>query len=122
VLAKASINPTTRVLGPPQGPRLHTSSNTTPASFRRITNQMAREQREKGLCYYCDEKFVPGHRCQRPQLFMIWDSPNISSEDTVNDLLEPVENEVIPEISFHTMTGTNHPQTMRVLGQLKTRR
>jgi hypothetical protein len=83
---------------------------------------MAREQREKGLCYYCDEKFVPGHRCQRPQLFMIWDSPNISSEDTVNDLLEPVENEVIPEISFHTMTGTNHPQTMRVLGQLKTRR
>jgi hypothetical protein len=99
VLAKPSANPTAGVLGPAQGPRLPVSSNT---SFHRITNQEARERREKGLCYYCDERFVPGHRCQRPQLFMIWDSPNISSEDSVHDLLEPVEEEVIPEIFLST--------------------
>lgn len=25
----------------------------------------------------------------------------------------------MPEISFHAITGTNHPQTMRVVGKLK---
>jgi len=81
------------VLGPPQGPRISTSPSAPPTSFHRITNQEARERREKSLCYYCDEKFIPGHRYQRPQLFMIWDSPNICSEDTANGQLEPVENE-----------------------------
>jgi hypothetical protein len=119
VLAKPSANPTAGVLGPAQGPRLPVSSNT---SFHRITNQEARERREKGLCYYCDERFVPGHRCQRPQLFMISDSPITGSEDSVLDLLEPVEEDVIPEISFHAMTGTEHPQTMHVIGQLKNKK
>ena len=43
---------------------------------------------------------------------MIWDYPNIDSEDSVHDLLEP-------EISFNAMIGTEHPQTMRIVGQLK---
>jgi hypothetical protein len=68
VLAKASANPTAGVLGLAQGPRLPANSNT---SFHRITNQEGYERREKGLCYYYDERFVLGHRCQRPQLFMI---------------------------------------------------
>ncbi|KAL5739505.1 hypothetical protein ACOSQ2_028685 [Xanthoceras sorbifolium] len=33
----------------------------------RITSQEARERREKGLCYSCDEKFIMGHRCQDPK-------------------------------------------------------
>ncbi|KAL5751710.1 hypothetical protein ACOSQ2_022217 [Xanthoceras sorbifolium] len=42
---------------------------------RRITGQEAKERREKGLCYYCNEKFIPDHSCQRPQFFMIEDCP-----------------------------------------------
>jgi hypothetical protein len=53
---------------------------------------------------------------------MIWDSPITGSEDSVLDLLEPVEEDVIPEISFHAMTGTEHPQTMHVIGQLKNKK
>jgi hypothetical protein len=55
------------VLRPPPSQR----ATPSPKSFRRITNQEAKERREKGLCYYCDEKFIPGHRCELPQLFMI---------------------------------------------------
>lgn len=66
--------PTAGILGPPPSQRGKPTA-TAPNSFRRITNQEARERREKGLCYYCDEKFVPGHRCERPQLFMIEIAP-----------------------------------------------
>ncbi|KAK2646653.1 hypothetical protein Ddye_021848 [Dipteronia dyeriana] len=58
------------ILGPPPSNKTNQPS---PFSFRRITNQEARERREKGLSYYCDEKFLPGHHCQKPQLFMIED-------------------------------------------------
>ena len=40
----------------------------------------------------------------------------------MHDLLEPVEEDVVPEISFHAMTGTEHPQTMRVIGQIKNKK
>jgi len=114
VITKASLNPTAGVLGPPQGQRIN-------SPFHKITNQEAKDRREKGLCYYCDEKFVPRHRCQRPQLFMIWDSPDSCINETANDQLE-VENEIIPEISFYAITGTNHPQTVCVIGQLRNKK
>ncbi|KAL5789684.1 hypothetical protein ACOSQ2_004572 [Xanthoceras sorbifolium] len=64
---KENPNPIAGLLGPPP--------STTPTTFQRITSQEARARREKGLCYYCDEKYVPGHHCQQPQFFMIQDSP-----------------------------------------------
>lgn len=51
---RVTPNPTTGILRPPPSQR-GKSTPTTPISFRRITNQEARERREKGLCYYCDE-------------------------------------------------------------------
>jgi hypothetical protein len=29
------------------------------------------ERKERGLCYNCDEKFQPGHKCSRPRLFLL---------------------------------------------------
>ncbi|RVW26324.1 Transposon Tf2-12 polyprotein [Vitis vinifera] len=106
---KASLNPTTGVLGPPPNQRMNQSSNAQPATFLRITNQEARERREKGLCYYCDEKFVAGHRCERPQLFMIEDVPHMNTEDVEGAHPKQEHHEVIPEISFHAIAGTEHP-------------
>ncbi|KAK9189481.1 hypothetical protein WN943_018078 [Citrus x changshan-huyou] len=106
------------VLGPPQTSKInHNASNST-IPFRRITNQEARERRANGLCYYCDEKFVPDYRCQRPQLFMIEDS------NQINLAKEPAEpesedHEVMPEVSAYAISGASHPQTFRVMGKLK---
>jgi len=52
---------------------------------------------------------------------MIWDSADSCTNETANDQLE-VENEIIPEISFHAMIGTDHPQTVRVIGQLRNKK
>ncbi|KAL6340300.1 hypothetical protein AAG906_040737 [Vitis piasezkii] len=40
-------------------------------------------------------------------------------EDIEGDQLEPEPYDALPEISFHAIAGTKHPQTIRVLGKLK---
>jgi hypothetical protein len=87
----------------------------------RISTQEARERREKGLCYYCDEKFIPGHRCQRPQLFMICDAKDQDSVEQSELLPATEDQEAIPEISFHIIASTAHPQTLRVMGRLRSK-
>ncbi|XP_073260170.1 uncharacterized protein [Populus alba] len=105
------------VLGPPLASK--PINNTAPSLFRRITNQEARERREKGLCFYCDEKFIPGHRCQRPQLFMIEDSTPADTDTNEDCTVDIATVESFPEISFHAIAITEHPQTIRVIGKLK---
>ena len=95
------------VLGPPPASKL--VNNAAPSSFRRITNQEAYERRKKGLCFYCDEKFVLGHRCQRPQLFMIEDSRPIETDTSEDCTVDIGIVESFPEISFHAISGTEHP-------------
>ncbi|KAL5705175.1 hypothetical protein ACHQM5_023513 [Ranunculus cassubicifolius] len=51
----------------------HPNHNTMP--FKKINGQEARDRREKGLCYYCNEKYAPGHKCRQPQFYMIEDPP-----------------------------------------------
>ena len=64
-------NPTVGILGPP--PAQQSPLSTIP--IRCLSGQETKECKEKGLCYYCDEKFIPGHHCQHPQFFMIEDFP-----------------------------------------------
>ena len=41
------------------------SSNKTGSEFRRLSDQEVQQKRALGLCYRCDEKFSPGHRCKK---------------------------------------------------------
>jgi hypothetical protein len=91
------------------------------SNVRQISNHEARERQEKGLCYYCDEKFIPCHRCQRPQLFMISDTNDQDSEEQSEVLQAAEDQEAILEISFHAIAGTTHPQTPRVMGRLRSK-
>ena len=43
----------------------------------------------------------------------------MNTEDVEGAHPEQEHHEVIPEISFHAIVGTEHPQTIRVLGKLK---
>ena len=38
--------------------------SSTPA-IRRLSPMEMKERRDKGLCFNCDEKFAPGHRCKK---------------------------------------------------------
>ncbi|KAK4844243.1 hypothetical protein QYF36_017987 [Acer negundo] len=57
---------------------------------------------------------MPGHPCSRPQLFMMVDALPKDGMDDVDMDIKSTE-EAIPEISFHVLAGTTHPQTFRVI-------
>nr|GEU31271.1 transposon Ty3-G Gag-Pol polyprotein [Tanacetum cinerariifolium] len=85
-----------------------------PKPIRHLSNNEARKRREKGLCYYCDDKYTPGHKCSKPQFFMIGDAEEIENENPTNDALETQADEVQGEISFHAISETILPQTLRL--------
>jgi hypothetical protein len=38
------------------------------------------ERQLKGLCYNCDDKYFPGHKCKEKNIFMVI-SEDVSKED-----------------------------------------
>ncbi|GJZ49966.1 transposon ty3-I gag-pol polyprotein [Tanacetum coccineum] len=89
---------------------------------KQLTQKEIADKRAKNLCFYCDEKFVPGHKCSG-QLFSleICAAESNSEEYELEALLEEplVQNfgEYVtdtPVISLHSMTRESTYKTMRV--------
>ncbi|GJV76968.1 retrotransposon-related protein [Tanacetum coccineum] len=104
------------------------SSFNTPYPKRQLSQKEFQERRAKNLCFYCDEKYTPGHSC-RGQVFnleVVADSVDTSQDDsfleTGEDLLqEEGTGEIIeftPQISLHALNGVESFQTMRVTGHV----
>jgi hypothetical protein len=76
------------------------------------------DQRSCGLCFNCDEKFVPGHRCHK--LFLI--EGLYEEDDEGADSLNEFDRDTLdePRISLHAINGSPTPRTMRVLGRMGT--
>ena len=68
-------------------------------------------RRAQGLCFSCDEKFTPGHRCRKSQLLLL------ENEEEDGELPTNLEGE--PEISLHALTGWSPHKTMRVKANIK---
>jgi hypothetical protein len=86
----------------------------------KISQTQMEDRRKKGLCYNCDAKWKYGHKCQNPKLFLLEgleeleDNPTLETEN--EDLMDFSYDEEKPEISLHAITGSNHPNTMRLIG------
>ncbi|KAF5466832.1 hypothetical protein F2P56_016722, partial [Juglans regia] len=89
----------------------------------KISPNEMRERRSKGLCYSCDSKWSPGHKCASPKLYLI---EEIEENYEVVDLDTKKENDQIteeinsapPEITLHAIIGSLNPKTMRVVGRI----
>ncbi|KAA8522007.1 hypothetical protein F0562_012679 [Nyssa sinensis] len=93
------------------------NSNTT-LPVRRLSPTELQERRVKGLCYNCNEKFVPGHRCKKLFLIELCEAEGdgdvvMEEEDTEQTSLNDR-----PEISLHAISGSRAPETMRVRGTI----
>ncbi|GJX19436.1 putative mitochondrial protein [Tanacetum coccineum] len=91
----------------------------------RLTQKELEDKRTKGQCFYCDQKFVPGHKCSG-QLHSIEviaegdldnyiDGDDETYEDCVGDMVGVTDN---PQITLNALSGLNSYQTMRVRGRV----
>lgn len=87
-----------------------------PSGVRRLPWDELQKRREKGLCFNCDEKFTPGHKCKGRQAFLI--EPMESSEEEIET---PVEGDDM-EVSVHALVGVDGPRTMRLGSWIHNRR
>lgn len=99
------------------------SDSPTPTKFKtaspmkRLTWDEMQKRRAQGLCFSCDEKFTPGHKCRGPLLLLLERDFNASDADEEKE--EGLANfQEEPEISLHAFTGWSTARTMRVTAKV----
>ncbi|XP_047328916.1 uncharacterized protein LOC124932358 [Impatiens glandulifera] len=101
------------------------SSGGNQGSMKQLEPAVFDEKRRKGLCYKCDQKWEPNHKC-KTKLFMISANeqealPDVQlfQETVVDDpsLLQPNSLEE-PAISLHALTGSKNFQTLQIRGKI----
>lgn len=95
--------------------------------IKRLTPTEMAARREKGLCFNCDSKFTPGHKCN-PSLFLCLmieqdEIPQLEEEFPPMISQPLAENSTIttttlddPCISFHALMGKLVPSTLKLAG------
>lgn len=94
-------------------------------NVQKIIPQQMKDRREKGLCYYCDSKWNPLHKCSNLKLFMVEGTESVDGNSeqggTEEVFLEAEENCGLEEelgISLNAITGSASSRTMRIKGRI----
>ncbi|GKA71280.1 heat shock 70 kDa protein 16 [Tanacetum coccineum] len=90
----------TALLSTPRTPYVQSASYANRNPRKQLTQKEIADKRAKNLCFYCDEKFVPGHKSLVRR--------TIGAKLFGNSVSET------PVISLHAMTGETTYKTMRV--------
>eukprot|EP00253_Pinus_taeda_P012384 PITA_12384 len=97
-------------------------STTQTLKVQKVSPVEMAESRKQGLCYHCDEKYSPGHKCKEPKFFQI-DATDYSSSEEDPPLEEPEavegdnQKDNVPDepvISLHALAGISSPQTLKI--------
>ena len=121
------------ILGFPKGNAVVEAKPRIP--IKRITLAQLDERRKRGLCYNCDEKQGPGHKCKNAKLFLLEGIDIVQGFQSgvqITELEEDVDSDVVTkivgnnqsnqekdvEINLDALTGTPTPSTMRVKGKV----
>nr|GMC71591.1 Transposon Ty3-G Gag-Pol polyprotein [Ipomoea batatas] len=112
-----------RITSIPQAPSSAAPpQNITPAlPIKKYTAAEIRERRDKGLCFHCDQKYSPGHRCRGPFLLLVGTDDADATEADVQEV-EPDSSggEVVTgDISMlNTLAGPGSPRSLRLMGKI----
>nr|GLL46158.1 uncharacterized protein LOC109154433 [Ipomoea trifida] len=95
----------------------------TPAlPIRKYTAAEIREKCDKGLCFCCDQKYFPGHRCKGRFLLLIGDEDDetVEGDPVVVEDYHTDEEVISGDVSvLNTMTGPGSPRSLRLTGNIK---
>jgi hypothetical protein len=113
----------------PRPKPVNPTTPSTPLKIQKLTRVEMAEGQLKGLCYNCDDKYFPGHKCKEQNLFMAIsrdiqeeddDTPPVPESPEVPDIIPPADPpEVEPIISLNALTGFSAPQTLKLIGYIK---
>jgi hypothetical protein len=102
---------------------------TTPSSplkIQKLTRAEMVECQLKGLCYNCDDKYFPGHKCKDQNHFMSISEEILEEDEETPSMFESTDitppsdpPEVEPIISHNALTGFSAPQTLKLIGYIK---
>ncbi|XP_017408768.2 uncharacterized protein LOC108321508 [Vigna angularis] len=86
--------------------------------FKRLSASEMQNRRERGLCYNCDEKYNPGHRCKSRFFLLVHDD-----EETISSDLPPDDStaSTIPDsaqLSLNALSGHFNSKMFCVTGQI----
>ena len=103
-----------------QQPKVGIQNNNPPSAptVRKMTPAELSERRKRGLCFHCNNKYNPGHKCAK--LFHIkacWE--DYDEDGDIQMEIEDVCENATPKISLHAMARDQAPETMRVWGSIK---
>nr|GEU47565.1 gamma-tubulin complex component 4 homolog [Tanacetum cinerariifolium] len=95
----------------------HTGAGRT--LFKRMTESKMADEKAKCLCFWCDGKFGPGHRCLEKSLHVLL--LHEDDEEEVDDYHEDKEHVHLDavEVSVHSVVGITTPYTMKLRGIIK---
>lgn len=77
---------------------------------KRLSWDELKRKRSLGLCFSCDERYTPDHRCQKSQLLLIEGVEDTDDDGDESDI-PPTTDE--PEITLQALTGWGSPKTIR---------
>ena len=88
-----------------------------------------KKEKKRGLCYNCDDIWVPGHKCKNVTLFLL-EGVEMDQDSSCGVQLTEIEDgvtiarvqeeEVEAEITLYALVGSPTPGTMRVKGRIIT--
>lgn len=94
---------------------------------KRLTLEELNDKKRRGICFHCDEKFIPGHDCKKKKLYLIMeerdDSECKNEELTViweaDSVVEETNQQDDAGISLHAIMGSRSSSTIKIQGWLK---
>ncbi|VFR00018.1 unnamed protein product [Cuscuta campestris] len=112
--------PTPTTASKPPVPPGRTSDKPPNLPIVRVTNAEKAERNKKGLCWYCEEKWTPGHHCRHRFLVLMGpdDDDNPVAEPDLPD--DPLDTAVIEAdiSSMHSLSGSPSPRSLRLAGMV----
>ncbi|MCH79797.1 Ty3/gypsy retrotransposon protein, partial [Trifolium medium] len=102
-------------------PPLLPTPNHKPLTVRNISPAEMQLRRDKGLCYFCDEKFSHTHRCPNRRLMMLQladEEVESIDPDPSEEVTETVSEDIQHHLSLNAMKGNCGMGTLRFTGTI----
>lgn len=100
-----------------------TTASTTTPPFRKMSFREMQQRRAQGLCYNCDEKFSPMHKCANRRLLLLqWDDDLTELGEESEDQVQEKEQECSEEpqsVALNALESSWISGTMRFNGLIK---